>query len=505
MSQTHLKDLSKVYLENIAEKKDDSYLETDMKKRQANNEKARKDMEKVPGQKNPHFEAADMSNAPSVKEAKKLDPVGQEDADIDNDGDTDKSDEYLHKRRKAIRKAMSRRIKESVNLIEVDNKVDDDEKPVKEKKCDNKVKIMPKLDEAIEEIGGVLVESEEIEIVDILEEISDEELIFLSDSMIEEIVTEVFEEALEEGHDLDILQEGIFQEIDLSLALLTEDRYDSAVAASKANARKAKMQKIKSAVSGAASKVKAGAKAAYKGAARGAGYVAGAAGRAARTAGSEFKKGYERGSKGSSSSSSGDSESSSGGSSSGGKKKPGMLKRIGSALKSGLKKAVGKTARSVSRGARNVARSMGEEVETAVENSIDFNFHHKYTVGEGLLKVDEGMKKARANVGASTCWDGYKAKGTKKKNGREVPNCVKEEDIEEGKKKGLWDNIHAKRKRGEKPAKPGDKDYPKTLNVEGIEKARDNVGASKCWKGKKLGTPKTKMKGGKEVPNCVDA
>lgn len=27
-------------------------------------------------------------------------------------------------------------------------------------------------------------------------------------------------------------------------------------------------------------------------------------------------------------------------------------------------------------------------------------------------------------------------------------------------KQGLWDNIHAKRARGEKPAKPGDKDYP---------------------------------------------
>ena len=80
-------------------------------------------------------------------------------------------------------------------------------------------------------------------------------------------------------------------------------------------------------------------------------------------------------------------------------------------------------------------------------------------------QVDEGMKQARKNVGADTCWDGYKAKGTKKKNGREVPNCVKEEEITE-KKKGLWDNIHAKRKRGEKPAKPGDKDYPKTLNVE---------------------------------------
>ena len=43
----------------------------------------------------------------------------------------------------------------------------------------------------------------------------------------------------------------------------------------------------------------------------------------------------------------------------------------------------------------------------------------------------EGMKQARANVGASKCWDGYKAKGTKKKGGKDVPNCVKEEDVTE--------------------------------------------------------------------------
>ena len=74
--------------------------------------------------------------------------------------------------------------------------------------------------------------------------------------------------------------------------------------------------------------------------------------------------------------------------------------------------------------------------------------------------------------------------------------------VEEGKKKGLWDNIHAKRKRGEKPAKKGDKDYPKTLNVEGsMKQARKNVGASTCWKGYKA--KGTKMKGGKSVPNCV--
>ena len=35
---------------------------------------------------------------------------------------------------------------------------------------------------------------------------------------------------------------------------------------------------------------------------------------------------------------------------------------------------------------------------------------------------------------------------------------LESENIEEG--EGLWANIHAKRKRGEKPAKPGDEDYP---------------------------------------------
>ena len=38
----------------------------------------------------------------------------------------------------------------------------------------------------------------------------------------------------------------------------------------------------------------------------------------------------------------------------------------------------------------------------------------------------ESMAQARANVGASTCWKGYKAKGTKMKGGKKVPNCVKE-------------------------------------------------------------------------------
>ena len=87
--------------------------------------------------------------------------------------------------------------------------------------------------------------------------------------------------------------------------------------------------------------------------------------------------------------------------------------------------------------------------------------------------------------------------------------------VEEG-KKGLYANIHAKRKRGESPAKPGDEDYPakdafkkaaKTAKKEEVEvdesmkQARKNVGASTCWDGYKA--KGTKMKGGKKVPNCV--
>ena len=56
----------------------------------------------------------DLKNLPDMsaayqevqEKAKKLDPVGKEDGDVDNDGDKDSSDKYLMKRRKAISKAM---------------------------------------------------------------------------------------------------------------------------------------------------------------------------------------------------------------------------------------------------------------------------------------------------------------------------------------------------------------------------------------------------------------
>ena len=95
----------------------------------------------------------------------------------------------------------------------------------------------------------------------------------------------------------------------------------------------------------------------------------------------------------------------------------------------------------------------------------------------------------------------------------------KEETEELDEKKGLYANIHAKRKRGEAPAKPGDEDYPakdafkkaaKTAKKEEVEleekkgslkQARKNVGADTCWDGYKA--KGTKMKNGRSVPNCV--
>lgn len=63
-----------------------------------------------------------------AKSGKGLDPVGKEDKDIDNDGDHDKSDRYLLKRRKAIGKAIATR-KESLDPVgQEDDDVNNDGK-----------------------------------------------------------------------------------------------------------------------------------------------------------------------------------------------------------------------------------------------------------------------------------------------------------------------------------------------------------------------------------------
>jgi hypothetical protein len=132
-----------------------------------------------------------------------LDPVGKEDADIDNDGDSDKSDKYLHKRRKAIGKAIANKnVKEGFSnwrqdLAEVvDGVVDDENKQIKEKKnIKNKVKTSAmggglKLGEAVENLGGTLLEMIEIDEVDF-------------------IVESVYSELLDEGYEEDDIEDAL--------------------------------------------------------------------------------------------------------------------------------------------------------------------------------------------------------------------------------------------------------------------------------------------------------
>ena len=80
-------------------------------------------------------------------EAKKLDPVGKEDGDIDNDGDVDSSDKYLHKRRKAIGKAMMKKESHLSDWRQDLSEVMSDEDKKKTGKVKNKVEIMPQCEE----------------------------------------------------------------------------------------------------------------------------------------------------------------------------------------------------------------------------------------------------------------------------------------------------------------------------------------------------------------------
>jgi hypothetical protein len=156
----HLKSLSQVYLEQIAESavpgKPAEKLKTDRagysipkvdqmsaaerikkktaEKKAALEKKHGKKMDDHPEYPNKKYvDEADMKGAPSIKDVKSakktnvkydphmkvmapqvkkeaLDPVGKEDADVDNDGKkNDSNDKYIMKRREAIRKAIDKK------------------------------------------------------------------------------------------------------------------------------------------------------------------------------------------------------------------------------------------------------------------------------------------------------------------------------------------------------------------------------------------------------------
>jgi len=88
--------------------------------------KNEKDMSKEPGQKAPvDYRMLAQSHKPvgNIFNEKKMDPVGQEDGDINNDGKKDGTDKYLMNRRKAIGKAIAKKrgkVKEGFSAWRID-------------------------------------------------------------------------------------------------------------------------------------------------------------------------------------------------------------------------------------------------------------------------------------------------------------------------------------------------------------------------------------------------
>lgn len=273
----------------------------------------------------------------------------------------------------------------------------------------------------------------------VLDELTDQEVDELTEEVIEEVVEEFFLECLEEGWDIESVEETLCESLDTSITNLNETylmemnpyapagskeskAYNRATTASKRSAdraakRKEVIGKVKKAVGKvgsalkagagkAAGAAKAGAKAAYKGASRAAGAVASTAKKAASTAKSEFKKGYDSASKSSSSDSgssdsgssssssssgSSSSSSSSGSSSSGSTRRAvgGAVRKVGSLLKKGLKKAIGGAARAVEKGAGKVARRMGEELEvTGLFTAEEIEAILEAEMSEGYKEID---------------------------------------------------------------------------------------------------------------------
>jgi hypothetical protein len=268
------------------------------------------------------------------------------------------------------------------------------------------------------------------------EEFISEEMLHLSDEEIVEQVEEFFQECVEEGLDIDLVEQTICEHID-SLEVLSErvdpketqrrrdqakDRLATGSAMKSAAEKSAsksdggggssKLSRIKGAVKTAAKAAKAGIKAAGKATQGGVGLAARAVGTAQR-AGSAVKgaakSGYARGKGGSTSSSSGSSDSgetgassSSGSSSSSGgsggssssapaKRKDGLLKRGLKKLIRGVGKTVSATAGAVKAGADSITdRARKEELEA----SGLFSDKEIESIVEAMSSYDRNRKRA---------------------------------------------------------------------------------------------------------------
>lgn len=73
------------------------------------------------------FVAEELTEEEQQLVSEKLDPVGSEDSDVDNDGDSDKSDEYLKNRREVVAKAIKESAKKKSMKMEGEDEEEEEE------------------------------------------------------------------------------------------------------------------------------------------------------------------------------------------------------------------------------------------------------------------------------------------------------------------------------------------------------------------------------------------
>ena len=107
-----------------------------------------------------------------------------------------------------------------------------------------------------------------------------------------------------------------------------------------------------------------------------------------------------------------------------------------------------------------------------------------HTELEGEVIAEGSLKQARKNIGMDpdkpSCWDGYKAKGTKMKGGKSVPNCVKEEELVEKKAKKDYDGDGKIESGKDEYFGSKDKAIKKAMAKKGMKESTNKLGL-KSW------------------------
>ena len=99
------------------------------------------------------------------------------------------------------------------------------------------------------------------------------------------------------------------------------------------------------------------------------------------------------------------------------KKGPGLLRRIGGAVKKGLKKAVGKTARAVSKGSDKLAKRLGEDYDQIAhlyESGLFSIEEIENVIEEGYKEIDRAKENKMYRRAGNLARTGLSSKGKKK-------------------------------------------------------------------------------------------